>query len=408
MLQAVVVPAAGEVFKRDRLTWMGYLLIGNYGFTMSALGPLMPFLRTELGIDYTTAAYHFSAWALGSLIAGMTGEKILASLGKKLTIWIFATGYIFGTALLISMHQVGLTIASTFVCGICATFIGQAVNTVNSDRFGAQRVIAMTEMNICASIFCMMAPAAVSFAVKAGYGWRAALLLPIVAYFVQVAVFWKTPVPEKKAAVKSETAEKPGQLPLAYWVYWAVIAMMVACEWSMIFWSADFLQNVAKLSKADASQAVAAFLSAMLCGRIIGSFLTRRMSTYKLLLGACFVAIAGFATFWLAPIAYLNIVGLFFAGIGIANFYPLTLAAAIGVVPENAALAAARISLGTGSAILFAPLILGVVADKFGIFAAYGIVGVMLLLGTILVTCANAAAKRHETLTVVRLSAELS
>lgn len=397
MLQTAEMPMETEQFKRDKLTWLGYLLIGNYGFTMSALGPLMPFLRSELGIDYTTAAYHFSAWALGSLVAGFTGEKVLGKLGKKLTIWTFATGYILGTALLISLHQVALTIASVFLCGVCATFIGQAVNTVNSDRFGTQRVIAMTEMNICASIFCMMAPTAVSFAAKTSYGWRAALLLPIIAYFVQFCVFWKTPVPEKRQDGGIEV-QKSGGLPLAYWVYWTMIMLMVASEWSLIFWSAEFLQNVAKLSKADASQAVAAFLTAMLLGRIGGTVLTRRMSSYKLLLCACAIAIGGFAMFWLAQNAWLNILGLFFAGIGIANFYPLTLAAAIGVVPENSALAAARISLGTGSAILFAPLILGMVADKFGIFAAYGIVAVMLMFGPILVVSANAAAKRHENL----------
>ena len=36
----------------------------------TVLGPIMPFLRTELDLDYTVASLHFSAFALGSVLLG--------------------------------------------------------------------------------------------------------------------------------------------------------------------------------------------------------------------------------------------------------------------------------------------------------------------------------------------------
>ena len=45
-----------------------------------SLGPLMPFLSTELNLNYTISGLHFSAYALGMTLAGFTGERV--SLGR--------------------------------------------------------------------------------------------------------------------------------------------------------------------------------------------------------------------------------------------------------------------------------------------------------------------------------------
>ncbi len=214
--------------------------------------------------------------------------------------------------------------------------MGQTINIINADRFGEQRAIAMTEANIAASVLCVMAPAAVSLCVKCGFGWRVALLLPIVHFLVLFVFMRRTPVPEYTQ--EHDKAVGSAKLPLAYWGYWTVMLLMVGCEWSLIFWSAEFLQNVGHLSKSDASQAVSVFLMAMLTGRIAGSRLSRFISTSVLLRYASVTALVGFSIFWLGGSALLNLVGLFITGLGVANFYPLTLASAIAVVPNRSQL----------------------------------------------------------------------
>ncbi|MFN8456609.1 MAG: MFS transporter [Anaerolineae bacterium] len=100
------------------------------------------------------------------------------------------------------------------------------------------------------------------------------------------------------------------------------------------------------------------------------------------------------ASLWLARLAPLNIVGLFIAGFGVANLFPLTLATAISVVPQQVDQASARISMGSGIAIFMAPLLLGWVADQLGIQSAYGIVAVLALCAIVVVAATNRVATR--------------
>jgi len=381
-----------QPFVRDRLTWLAYLMVGNYAYTMAALGPLMPFLRNELQLSYTIAAYHFSAWALGSLMAGAFGDRLITKLGRRRTITAFGAAYMAGVAIIIISHFAPLTIFGALVCGLNASILGQTIMALLADRFSEQRALAITELNISASICAALAPASVSLCVKFGMGWRIALVFPIVA-FVALLVVGRhqldgVPPPARKTAANA-------RLPLAYWAYWIVIQLMVACEWSLIFWSAEFLERVCKFVRADAAQFVSIFLLAMLLGRIIGSRLVRHFKTSVMLPIASVIAIGGFALYWLGQSPPVNLLGLFIAGLGISNFYPLTVSAALGVAADQSAAAAARFSLASGSAVLCAPLILGMVADRYGIFAAYGIVAVLLLLAAGMILLANWSARLH-------------
>ena len=47
----------------------------------------MPFLRAELGIGYAVASLHFSAFAIGAIAIGLTGERWLRRLGRRRALW---------------------------------------------------------------------------------------------------------------------------------------------------------------------------------------------------------------------------------------------------------------------------------------------------------------------------------
>src|SRR5687767_14178218 len=62
--------AAESVFRRDRYTWLMYLLLGIYAFYLTMLGPAATFLKAELGLSYTVAGMHSSAFAIGMISIG--------------------------------------------------------------------------------------------------------------------------------------------------------------------------------------------------------------------------------------------------------------------------------------------------------------------------------------------------
>jgi predicted MFS family arabinose efflux permease len=133
----------------------------------------------------------------------------------------------------------------------------------------------------------------------------------------------------------------------------------------------------------------------MLIGRVIGSRASAKYSIHVLLAIAAFLALSGFLAFWLGTNPIVNLLGLFSSGLGVANFYPLTVSEAIGAAGEKTTTATARLSLGTGLAMLVAPFVLGAVADKSNIFVAYGVVALLLTLCSIMVLVANLYSRRQ-------------
>jgi fucose permease len=138
-----------------------------------------------------------------------------------------------------------------------------------------------------------------------------------------------------------------------------------------------------------------AFPAAMLVGRIAGSRLTRRSSSLTLLLTSLGVTLVGFLLFWLTRLPALNILGLFITGLGIANMYPLTLSIAIGLARDQSNLASARVSMGVGTALLTAPLLLGWLADRLSLQLAYGMVVVLMVAALAIVANSHGRSRQQ-------------
>jgi fucose permease len=188
------------------------------------------------------------------------------------------------------------------------------------------------------------------------------------------------------------------------------VFLSVSVEWSVIFWGADYLERIVGLERTLASTVMSVFLGAMFVGRALGSGLARRFAPGLLLLGAILVVMVGFPLFWLAQMPTLNIIGLFIAGLGVANMFPFTLSVASGLVPAQADTLSARISFSSGLAILLMPQLLGSTADQIGIRDAFAIVGGLVVAVFVVAYMANRAAGRKreagEQLSAVRVQPE--
>jgi MFS family permease len=370
---------------------MAYFLLAYYAFTQATLGPLMPFLRTELNLSYTIAGMHLSAFALGMIGAGLTTDRLTQRWGRWIIFWGGGLGMALGAlGLTLSSHAV-LTIASIFGMGFLGTLLLALIQSTLSDRHGEQRVIALTESNVGASVSAGLAPLLVGSFERMDLDWRGALFLAILAFMVLALYFRRESLPE--APQTTSHSQRIGQaLPLIFWAYWFIICLGVSIEWCLIFWGADFLEKVVGLSQVNAATMMSVFFAAMVLGRFIGSRLSRVVSSAMLLLLATAITAVGFPVFWLARLAPLNLTGLFIAGLGVANLFPLTLAVALNAVPDQADVASPRLSLAGGLAILLAPLVLGWTADQLNIQNAYGIVAVLAVIVVVVTFFANRLA----------------
>lgn len=370
---------AQEGFARDYVTWMTYGLIGFFAFMETVLGPLMPFLRRELDLGYTAASLHFSAFALGAVLLGFFGDRLVGRFGRRVALWGGAFGMACGAVLLVSSPSVTGTVSATFAMGLFGALLLVTSQAVLSDRHGEWNAVALTEANVTASACAITAPLLVGASAASGLGWRAALLFPAGILVVLAARFFSRPLDLPPNSAKDDALSDDPSLPPLYWAFWVLVALGVASEWCIGYWGADFLADNTGLTPPAAATSLTAFFTAMLAGRIASSRLARTLPPAVLLAATLGMALLGFPIFWLSPETPLALAGLFVTGLGIGGVYPLGVSAAIASAPGNTDAASARLSIGGGGAILVAPFVLGALADRVGISTAFGIVVPMLL-----------------------------
>ncbi|HNS51208.1 MAG TPA: MFS transporter [Anaerolineae bacterium] len=367
-----------STFRRDRSTWLPYLLLAFFGYFVNVLGPITPFLKEELGLSYTVSSLHFTAFAIGILLVGVGGHILVGRVGRRRALWMGAFGLSVGVFLLLAGRSAALTIGASFCMGLLGSLILVIVPSALSDQHGEFRSVALTEANVVSSLVSTAAPLLVGWFAPLPGGWRLALGGMALAPFFMRLGFGHVDFAQSSAHPEG-TPEARRPLPPLFWVYWTALALSVSVEFCMIFWSADYLETCLGMVKTSAAQAVSLFLGAMIAGRIAGSRLVRALSSRRVVVASALVAGAGFALFWTARTALLGMVGLTIAGLGVASLYPLLQSLAIGVASDDTVRAGARTTLASGTAILSLPLVLGRLADVAGIRPAYGVVAVLLL-----------------------------
>ena len=399
-------------FARTASTWLAYLLIGYFMYVQASLGPILPFLREDLSLGYGAAGLHFGAFALGVLFTGLLGDRPARLLGRRATLWGGAVGMATGAGALAIATGAAASLLATLLTGFCGSLLLMSAQAALSDLHGEWRAAAISEANVVAGAAAILAPLLVGAFSRTEFpGWRgellsAAVLLAAISIFLGRAPF-PSAKPEAGQADHREGDDGGAGsriLPAIFWGWCAVIFFCTSVEWSVAYWGASFLEGEAGLEAADAATLMGAYFVALLFGRILGSRLARRVRPGALLVGAVTLSAAGFLPFWLAPLfsepalptTLASVAGLFVAGLGIGNLYPLGASLATGAVPRVADLATSRIALTVGCTTLIIPPALGIAADRFGIGNAYAIVAALLLAAAVLAVAVDRSARNEK------------
>jgi fucose permease len=373
-----------QTFHRDRFTWLAYLSLAFYAYFLNILGPITPFLKEELRLSYTLSSFHFTAFAVGILFIGFAGHWPIQRIGRWPSLWIGMFGISVSAVLLLIGRNPVVTIGASFLMGLIGSLILAIVPAALADQHSEMRAVALSEANMISSLVASCAALMVGWSVNLTGNWRWALgILAVAPIFIFIA-FGRG----ASSTIRS-TSEDPVQsnqpLPGLFWVYWMALVLAVAVEFCMIFWSADYLENVLGMVKANAAQAVSLFLAAMIVGRMAGSRLVQCFATRSVIMISILIASLGFLVFWRSENVLAGLTGLFLTGLGVANLYPLILSLTIGAANGNTVQASARTTLASGTAILALPLVLGRLADAVGIRSAYDVV-LLLLIGVFLIS----------------------
>ncbi|MFN8497846.1 MAG: MFS transporter [Anaerolineae bacterium] len=383
---------SSPTYTRTSFTWLAYLMVGYFSFLESTLGPALPSLQQELNLNYTLVSLHFSAFALGIILTGLVGDRVIGRWGRRATVWGGALGMAVGELLIAVGNSAAVTILGALTIGFLGSLTLVTVQAALSDTYGSRRVVAFSEAAVVASLCSIAAPLIVGFFTASVVGWSGAYWLAMGLCALLALTFRQTPVPAPVGHEGQGQRVTVRILGLPFWAYCAVFFLASAVEWALLAWIPTFLQEVGGVTTSEAATLMSVFFAAMLGGRLLGSVLSRRLSSGVLLLLALGITLAGFPFFWLAAWLPLRILGMVVTGFGIANQYPFSIANATHAAARYADAANARLALTNGLAGLLAPFTLGAIADAAGVQQSYGVVAGLLVAAVAMAYLANRIA----------------
>lgn len=366
-------------FMRDRVTWLNYFMLGYYAFLLNTLGPIAPFLEVELHLSYTERGLHFSAFALGMVLAGLLGDRISLQLGRDRLFWYGGWGMVAGIALLVTGKIPLITVGGTLLMGFGGSLMFFLIPTSLALHHPEYQLKVITEANVIASLFSIAAPLLISYLEGFGFGWRIVFYLAVASYAATHFVNMNIKLP---AAAETVIHKQEGKLPPIFWLHWLRLFFSVSVEFCILFWGANFLQVERGFLDAEAVAIMSLVLFGMFTGRAFGSWLSTRLHANLIYLSSLVFVSIGFLVY--AFIQYHNI-GLIITGFGLANLYPMAFDQTLRSTPSQKDTASARLAMASGVAVLVMPFVLGWFADQTGIGRAYiSIISVLIVLAFVI------------------------
>lgn len=339
----------------------------------------MDFLRTEQGTTAFVMSLHMAAVALGSIFGGILTSFLSVRIGRGQTLQL--SGFAMGASLMLVAlgPNPAITLFGALLMGVVSTSTVALTNSYLSYAHGNRAAKAIAEANLAAAAAGLVSPLVVGLAVGIGWGWRVGLLAAA-ASFVITELF-RGDLNKYNEVVLEKTEKVKVQLSRRYWWTWALLFTTAGTEFSVALWNTTLLRDRGGLGDAAAAAGLAAFTGGMALGRLLLARFADRYDSEKLLTFAFVLPLISFWGIWAFPIASIMLVSLVVFGIGAGMHWPLGIARTVRAGGKHPDVASSRTAYATGAAGMILPVLLGSLADTFGVHTAFLIVPAVLALG---------------------------
>jgi fucose permease len=377
-----VQPTPG-IAPRGRLTWALFLVGASGSYLLNGMGAILASLQGELGISRAEVGIYPTTFALGLLMVGLLGDRVIGRLDRPIALGLAVGGAIVGAWLLVVPDR-AVALVGAAILGAAAALMITLTPVIIAMLHPRRTTGVFGEFQAANSAASVIAPFAVGVALGVGIGWRPAYLLPTVILLVVAPLLTGIPrVRPRDANPRREGMPAAIGQPIGRgrsFARWLDILISVSAEFCMVFWAASAFRDWHGAPEDVAAALTAMFLLGMAGARAVASPLTRAVpQAWRLVAGGCVVALVGFALFWAGGSLWVGAVGAIVVGARMGMHYPVLLPLFVAGHPDAPDRAAARGTLASGLAIGGAPLVLAVLADRLGLREAYLVVPLLLV-----------------------------
>ncbi len=340
----------------------GFLITG---VAAAMVGPLVPFLRADLGLSYAEAGLLFSAQSVGGLIVLLAGGWLVHAFGKRRI--LFAGALLFGSGMFLTSFApefVTLMAGNVLIgSGMSLLDIGISTLVIDANRDGKGKALNLLHFFFGAG--AVLGPLVALALGHLSSGWRIAFgvvgALPLV---LAAVVPFLTMPPSPQATVQQKLAVY--RQPL---LWLGALALFVYCgvEWGVGAWFPSYWKAIPQAASLDPAWASSLFWLTFAIGRFVVGPWADRWGFVRFL-SISIAATLGVCVLWVVfPQPSASLVWVLLFGFIIAGQYPTFVALISQRFPEASGQLTSFLSIFASIGILVWPPAVGAWADSDGI-----------------------------------------
>ena len=370
---------AGTWFPPARLAVSGLFLLN--GVYAGAWAPKIPEFATRLSLSESALGLMIMCFGIGSLVLMPVAGVLIAHFGSARTAK--------GAAVLFLMTMLPLSLAPNLWTGAAAIFcfgglMGAMDVAMNGNAVEVEKSMRRAIMSSCHAFWSLGAfigAATGGFLIETMGIVPHAVMLTVLG-FAALAVLWPAVLSDAPHPSEERGKVRLPMTPLPWLIGLMALFSMVP-EGSILDWGALYLREELDASVALSGFAFGAFSLTMAVMRFAGDHVRDRFGAVKTLRFCTVMATLGMLVAGSAPNAWVAMAGFALCGVGISNMVPIAFSAA-GNLPGYAQGLALSVTTFMGySGSLFAPSVIGFIAEHTGfapIFALMPVLFVVVLL----------------------------
>ncbi|OOG72096.1 MFS transporter [Sinorhizobium sp. A49] len=364
---------------RNRLA-VSLLFLMN-GFVTGSWAPKIPEFKDRLDISESVLGLLILMFGIGSLVLMPIAGGFIARVGSQKVVKV--------TAILLSPLLLLLTLlpnvwAAAVGMFLLGGFVGAMDVAMNANAVEVEKSMRRAIMSSCHAYWSLggLIGAGIGGFLMARFGVLPHVLVVTVLSLVVIAIAWPMILADKPHPAATKEKLRLPMTPLP-WLIGIMALFSMVPEGTVLDWGALYLRNELGASVELSGFGFAAFSATMATMRFAGDHVRDRFGAKRTLRICTVTALVGMVLAGLAPNAYLAILGFAIAGIGISNMVPIAFSAAGNMPGLQPGIGLSVATFMGYSGMLFAPSLIGFVAEHTGfaiIFASVPVLFIVVLL----------------------------
>lgn len=287
------------------------------GIIENILGAIVPNLREDFGVNYTSIGYISLAAGFGYILTTLLGSLWSERFGQRSVIAIgigCVALAILGTYA--SLNFIFLLLAMVIMnLGFGAMAIG--ANTLAPRIFIRKQALMMNLLHFFYGAGAIIGPRYAGQLLDVNISWREVYLYSLIFLSVVLLVFLVSKFPTRIKGDKGDNIPIGSVLrDLRFYLFATSLGFYVACEVGVARWFPNFLQEVHGFDKLSSTNYLSIFFTVFTIGRLLGGFVVEKLGYYRSTLGFLIISALLFALGISMGSSYailISISGLFFS-----------------------------------------------------------------------------------------------